>query len=93
MDKWDDDRLLDFFVKAFTEVVVPILEDHGKKLDEHGKQLEVLNQKIDAHTASLVELEKLPKLVGDVYNEVKDMRVQIRGHEERITKLESVNHL
>lgn len=85
----DEGMILDIFVRALSEVVVPILEDHGEKLEEHGKMLEELTDKVDTHTASLMELEKLPVLIGEIYQEVKGTRGKLENHERRITKLES----
>lgn len=102
MRKQSEDQILDTFTKAFHQVVEPILKDHekilkdhGKMLEDHGKQLTVLTkgikairESVDSHTASLMELEKMPQLLGEIYNEVKGFRVKIRNHEERISKVE-----
>ena len=95
------------FARAFHEVVAPILGDvttdvkglkadvKELKADVKGLKADVkeLRETVDSHTASLIELEKLPQLVGEVYNEVKGVRPEVRDHEERITKLEKAAHL
>jgi len=123
MTKQNEDKMLNFFVKTFDEVLVPVLEDQNKRidtldqkvtgLDEGMKGLDKkvigLNQKVtgldqkvtgldkkvtemsetlDSHTASLMKLEKMPKLLTDIYNEVKGMRSKVKDHKQRISRLE-----
>lgn len=109
MTKQSEEEMMKFFVKAFEEVLLPILERHEEKLTSLDKSLGGVEEKIggldkrvgsleekmvslqetlDAHTASLMELEKLPNMIGEIYKEVKDIRPVQRDHEERIIKLE-----
>ncbi len=86
----DEEKLMNSFVKAFQEVVVPILEGQDKKLEEHDRKFESIQETLDSHTASLIQLEKSHDLIREIYNEVKGNRSKLSDHEERITNLEAV---
>lgn len=88
MAKQNEDKMLNFFVKAFNEVLVPVLDDQTNKMNSLDQKVTEMAETVDAHTASLMRLEKMPQLLGDIYDEVKEIRPKIRNHEERISALE-----
>lgn len=102
MIKTDEEQLSDFFVKAFKEVVLPVLEDHSEKLDSHSKQLTQiqktvdlhskqlaeLQETVDSHTAALHSLEEIHGALKDITSDYKDTKKKLNDHEGRITRIE-----
>lgn len=94
MDK-EEEKMLNFFLKTFHEVVIPVLEGHDQrldkvdqKLDKYDKQLTEIQETQGAHTVSLMQIEKIYDLMRDVLVEVKENKVVLKDHDKRIEGLE-----
>lgn len=81
MANFDEEKLSEFFVKAFREVVLPVLEQHGNQLTE-------IQETVDSHTDSLHHLEQVHGVLKDISADYQDTKVRLNGHEKRITQLE-----
>ncbi len=64
MTKQDEERISEIVVDAIKDVVLPVLEDHSNKLNGLTRDVGYLKDRVDSHTASLMELEVLPSLLG-----------------------------
>lgn len=94
MDK-DEEVFSNFFIKAFNEVVVPVLEEHDERFDKvdqklanHDRQLTEIQETLGAHTVSLMQIEKIYDLMKEVLSEVKDNKAVLKDYGNRIEGLE-----
>lgn len=104
MTQQDEEVMMKFFLRAFDEVVIPVLEDmdaklgsmntkldehtkklneHSRILDQHTRQLNELTDKVDSHTGSLMEMEKLPKLIGELNGDIQTVKLRQQKFEDR----------
>lgn len=111
MTQQDEEAMMKFFLRAFDEVVIPVLDQingkldehtgilnehsiildqhtkmldqHTRMLDQHTRMLDELTEKVDSHTGSFMELEKLPKLIGELNGDIQVVKLRQQKLEDR----------
>lgn len=88
MNKADLKQIRQLLDKKLEEKLDKKLKPIKAKQNAHDKSFQRINQKLGAHSESLVIIEENVRILPDLASLIKHHSEQLDNHEERIQKLE-----
>ncbi|HSX57946.1 MAG TPA: hypothetical protein VLE47_01580 [Candidatus Saccharimonadales bacterium] len=79
-------------LRAIGEIVKPIkneVSEIKETLDRHSEVLDRHSEILETHTGSLIEIEQKIDSALELRQDVSEVRIQAKDHEQRISELET----